>query len=125
MLQDENAQRVCVLHLAEQANFAKYMVVLEGYSRRHLGAMADALVARLKGRRIPEIDHAQVEGRDTDWMVVDAGTVVVHLFLPPVRRQYDLESLWTNMDLNQWVDQPGATDDPLLWVKLDETDSYN
>ena len=52
-------------------------------------------------------------------MVVDAGTVVVHLFLPAVRRHYDIESLWTGMDLNRWLDRPAGTDDPFLWVTLD------
>jgi hypothetical protein len=74
-------------------------------------------VLQLKGRRLSGVARARAEGRDTDWVVVDAGNTVVHMFLPPVRRQYDLESLWTGMDLDEWLAAPGPHDDPLLWVR--------
>lgn len=64
---------------------------------------------QLKRRRIPEIEFAQVEGRDTDWMIVDAGNLVVHFFMPAERAYYDLESLWTSMDPDEWM--PKTTSD--------------
>jgi len=65
-----------------------------------------ASVPQLKRRRIPEIEFAQVEGRDTDWMIVDAGNLVVHFFMPAERAYYDLESLWTSMDPDEWLPKP-------------------
>ncbi|HZT17825.1 MAG TPA: ribosome silencing factor, partial [Dongiaceae bacterium] len=67
-----------------------------GRSARQLGAMADHLTAKLKAQGV---HHIGVEGAATgDWVLIDGGDVIVHLFRPEVRRIYNLEKMW-GMDL--------------------------
>lgn len=68
------------------------MVIASGRSNRHVGALADHLLRALK-----EEGHgnAKVEGlQAADWVLIDAGDVIVHLFRPEVRSFYDLEKMW-------------------------------
>lgn len=69
------------------------MVVASGRSSRHVGAIADQLVEKLKEHGYRDL---RVEGfPQCDWVLVDAGDVVVHLFRPEVRSFYNLEKLWS------------------------------
>ena len=70
------------------------MVVASGRSTRHVAAVADKLVERLK-----EAGHApRAEGREAaDWVLIDAGDVIVHVFRPEVRDFYQLEKMWQTM----------------------------
>jgi ribosome-associated protein len=69
------------------------MVVASGRSSRHVGAIADQLVEKLKERGYRDL---RIEGMpQCDWVLVDAGDVVVHLFRPEVRSFYNLEKLWS------------------------------
>lgn len=69
------------------------MIVASGTSKRHVGAMAEHLLERLKASGIA---RASVEGAtECDWVVIDAGDVVIHLFRPEVRAFYGLERLWS------------------------------
>ena len=73
---------------------ADEMIVASGRSNRHVGAIADQLVEKLKqdGRR-----GIKVEGMpNADWVLVDAGDVIVHIFRPEVRSFYNLEKLWSD-----------------------------
>jgi len=71
---------------------ADYMVIASGRSTRQLHAMADHLQAKLKASGV---QHVGTEGeRVGDWVLVDGGDVVVHLFRPEVRRFYNLEKMW-------------------------------
>lgn len=71
---------------------ADSMVVATGSSRRHLESMAEHLLERLKARGIV---GTIAEGRgQSDWVLIDAGDVIVHLFRDETRRFYDLERLW-------------------------------
>jgi len=68
------------------------MVIATGGSARHLGAMAQHLLERLKANGVRGVRE---EGRAAgDWVLLDAGDVIVHLFRPEVRAYYDLEKLW-------------------------------
>jgi ribosome-associated protein len=68
------------------------MVIASGRSQRQLHAMAEHLQAKLRG---DGVDHVGVEGaRVGDWVLIDGGDVVVHLFRPEVRRFYNLEKMW-------------------------------
>lgn len=76
-----------------KAAIADTMVVASGRSNRHVGAIADQLIEKLKaaGHR-----NLRVEGfPQCDWVLVDAGDVVVHVFRPEVRSFYNLEKLWS------------------------------
>ena len=92
-LDDDKAQDVIVIDLAGKTAVADYMVIASGTSQRHVGAIADHLRDKLKaaGSEAPHI-----EGQDQcDWVVLDAGDVIVHLFRPEVRSFYSLEKLWS------------------------------
>lgn len=81
-----------VIDLAGKTAMADHMVVATGTSQRHLSAMAEKLIQRLKaGGR----DDVRAEGLgDSSWVLIDAGEVIVHLFRAETRSFYDLERLW-------------------------------
>lgn len=92
-LEDAKAEDIIAINLDGKTAIADNMVVASGRSNRHVGAIADQLVDKLKeaGHR-----HIRVEGMDQcDWVLVDAVDVVVHLFRPEVRSFYNLEKLWS------------------------------
>ena len=92
-LEDAKAEDIISINLDGKTAIADNMVVASGRSNRHVGAIADQLVEKLKeaGHR-----HIRVEGMDQcDWVLVDAVDVVVHLFRPEVRSFYNLEKLWS------------------------------
>ena len=85
--------------LDDKSAIADTMVVATGRSTRHVGAIADQLVEKLKeaGRR-----DLKIEGMpQCDWVLVDAGDVVVHIFRPEVRSFYNLEKLWSDHAPNE------------------------
>jgi ribosome-associated protein len=91
-LEDDKAQAISVIDLAGKSTLADYMVIASGTSARHLAAMSDHLVERLKAGGATK---ALVDGKDQgDWVLIDAGDVIVHLFRPEVREFYNLEKLW-------------------------------
>lgn len=72
---------------------ADYMIVASGRSQRHVGAVADQLTKKLKSQGYGK---AHVEGMPhCDWVLIDAGDVIVHVFRPEVREFYNLERLWS------------------------------
>ena len=91
-LDDDQAESPTVIPLADKADFADYMVIASGSSARKVGAMAEHIVEKLKKMGLQDL---RTEGRSTgDWVLIDAGDVVVHLFRPEVRDHYALEKLW-------------------------------
>jgi ribosome-associated protein len=71
---------------------ADFMVIASGRSQRQLGAMADHLMVKLKQLGVSKIG---IEGAGVgDWVLLDGGDIVVHLFRPEVRRFYNLEKMW-------------------------------
>jgi ribosome-associated protein len=92
-LDDEKAQDVVFIDLKDKSSIADGMIVASGRSHRHVGAMADHLLRTLKdaGR-----GRARVEGLPhCDWVLIDAGDVIVHLFRPEVRAFYNIEKIWS------------------------------
>ena len=93
-LDDAKAEQVVTIGLEGKSAIADNMVVASGRSSRHVGAIADQLVEKLKGAGHRNL---RVEGMpQCDWVLVDAGDVVVHLFRPEVRSFYNLEKLWSD-----------------------------
>lgn len=91
-LDSDKAQDVVSINLKGKTAIADYMLVATGTSSRHVNGMAQKLRDRLAtDRKI----KARVEGLETgDWVIVDAGDVIVHLFREEVRAFYNLEKLW-------------------------------
>lgn len=91
-LDDDKAEDIVVIDLAGKTSLADHLVIASGRSRRQVGAMAEHLVRRLKKAGCGTVP---AEGlRYGDWVLVDAGDVVIHLFRPEVRAFYNLEKMW-------------------------------
>ena len=91
-LDDDKAEDVVQIDLRGKSEIADWMVICSGRSSRQVASISDKLVERLKaetGR------GAKVEGKDAgDWVLIDAGDVIVHVFRPEVREFYQLEKMW-------------------------------
>ncbi|MCZ4282319.1 ribosome silencing factor [Kiloniella laminariae] len=106
-LENDKAEDIVVIELAGKSSIADYMVIATGNSNRQVSAMSDHLLRGLKSTGMKSII---AEGKDRgDWVLVDAGDVVVHLFRPEVRAFYNLEKMW-GLELPESV-QPYATQD--------------
>lgn len=91
-LDDDQAIDITKLDLKGKTSIADYMVIASGTSNRHVSAMTDHLLRRIKSSGIKGMS---VEGASqADWVLIDAGDVLVHLFRPEVREFYKLEKLW-------------------------------
>lgn len=93
-LDGDKAEQIETIDLRGQTDFADYMIVATGTSTRHVGALAEKIQERLKARGYGNV---RAEGlADCNWVVVDAGDVVVHIFRPEVRAYYNIEKMWRN-----------------------------
>ncbi|MBT7769605.1 MAG: ribosome silencing factor [Rhodospirillales bacterium] len=91
-LDDDKAIDVVVINLTGKTEIADFMVVASGTSNRQVGAMADHLRDTIKQSGH---DSVAVEGNaQCDWVLIDAGDIIVHLFRPEVREFYGLEKMW-------------------------------
>ena len=91
-MDDDKAEDVLVIPLMGKSDMADFMVVATGTSQRHVGALAQHLRERIKATKSRD---AQIEGEGPcDWVLVDAGDVIVHLFRAETRAFYALEKLW-------------------------------
>jgi len=91
-LEDSKSEDIDTIDIAGKSPLGDYMVVASGRSHRHVGAIAEHLVTDLKqagGKGI------RVEGqRNCDWVLIDGGDVIVHVFRPEVRDFYGIEKMW-------------------------------
>ncbi len=91
-LDDGKAEAVVVVDLRGKTSFADYMVIASGTSTRQVQALAQRLDQRLSALKPPRL---ALEGMaKCDWVLIDAGDVIIHLFRPEVRAFYNLEKMW-------------------------------
>ena len=91
-LDDDQAQEVISIPLEGKSTIADHMVIASGRSTRQVAAMAQKLAERIKHAGLGPV---RLEGLPAaDWVLVDAGDVVIHLFRPEVRSFYNLERMW-------------------------------
>ena len=91
-LDDDKAEEIIAIDLRGKSEMADHMVIASGRSSRQVASISDNLVERLKARFGV---LCKVEGKDAgDWVLIDAGDVIVHVFRPEVRAFYQLEKLW-------------------------------
>jgi ribosome-associated protein len=91
-LEDDKAENVVTLDLAGKAAFCDRMVIATGLADRQIAAMAQHLSEKLHKAGLSRV---QVEGAGgADWMLIDAGDIIVHLFKPEARTMYGLERMW-------------------------------
>jgi len=92
-LAEDAAEDVIDIPLAGKSEMADHMVVASGRSSRHVGALAEKMADRIK---TASGMLCRSEGKEMgDWVLVDCGDVIVHIFRPEVREFYDLEKLWS------------------------------
>jgi len=90
-LDDMKAEDIITINLKGKSSISDYMVVSSGRSQRHVGSVADRVVEDLHKAGVA----ARLEGvPHCDWVLIDAGDVVVHVFRPEVRAFYNLEKMW-------------------------------
>ncbi len=91
-LTEDKAEDVVQIDLRGRTQIGDYMVVASGRSTRQVSALAEKLVERLKQDAGV---LSKIEGKDTgDWVLIDAGDVIVHIFRPEVREFYQIEKMW-------------------------------
>jgi ribosome-associated protein len=93
-LDDDKAEDVVVINLAGKTDIADYMVIANGRSQRQVGTMADHLQRKLKAKGLKGIAAEGVPA--CDWVLIDAGDVIVHLFRPEFRNFYKLDKMWAD-----------------------------
>ncbi|MEO0694399.1 MAG: ribosome silencing factor [Pseudomonadota bacterium] len=91
-LDDDKAEDVVVIDLSGKSEMADHMVICSGRSSRQVAAISEKLIDRLK-QEFGVL--SKVEGKDTgDWVLIDTGDAIVHVFRPEVREFYQLEKMW-------------------------------
>src|SRR6185312_6339486 len=91
-LEDSKAENIVSIDLHGKSSLADHMVVASGRSHRHVAAVADHLIKALKdaGLGAPRIEGLAA----ADWVLIDSGDIIVHVFRPEVRDFYNLEKMW-------------------------------
>ena len=95
-LDDSKAEDVVTIDLRGRSPLADYMVIASGGSQRHVSALADHLLYAMKDCNKGQ---TRVEGlSECDWVLIDLGDIIVHLFRPETREFYNLEKMWNTSD---------------------------
>lgn len=93
LLDEAKAEETVSIDLKGKSSLADQMVVTQGRSNRHVASIADRIVQGLKDAGVGK---PRVEGMNTaDWVLIDAGDVILHIFRPEVRAFYNLEKMWS------------------------------
>jgi ribosome-associated protein len=98
-LDDSKAEEVVAIDLRTKSALADHMVIASGRSNRHVSAVADHLIRDLKeaGHGNPKVEGLQ----NGDWVLIDAGDIIVHIFRPEVRSFYNIEKMWSIVDTGE------------------------
>ncbi|WP_429137611.1 ribosome silencing factor [Bartonella heixiaziensis] len=97
-LEDTKAEDIVSIDIQGRSSLADYMVIASGSSQRHVSSVADHLLCAWKDSGY---GRASVEGlAGGDWILIDTGDIIVHIFRPEVRLFYNLEKMWLAPDLN-------------------------
>ena len=95
ILNDNKAIEVKSINLKGKTSIADFMIIASGNSSRHIQALSEILVNKLKEKGI---NNCRLEGRHSnDWKLIDVTDVIVHIFHPEKRKFYDLEKMWSEL----------------------------
>ena len=101
VLSDNKAKNITKINLEKKSSIADFMIVCSGTSNRHVISLSNYLVEALKKENLNTLN---VEGiRNGDWVLVDAGDIIVHLFRSEVREYYGLEKMWAEEEINSYI----------------------
>jgi ribosome-associated protein len=97
-LDEAKAEAIVTIDLAGKSSIGDFMVIATGRSDRHVGSIADQLSRKLKEQGLGRV---RVEGLEAcDWVLIDTGDIIIHVFREEVRAFYNLEKMWS-------ADRPG------------------
>tara|TARA_A100001011_G_scaffold148935_1_gene157067 strand:- start:1045 stop:1395 length:351 start_codon:yes stop_codon:yes gene_type:complete len=101
VLLDNKAKDIIKIDLKNKSSIAEFMIICSGSSNRHVISLSNYLVEALKKENLKTLN---VEGkRNGDWVLVDAGDVIIHLFRNEVREYYGLEKMWSTDEINSYL----------------------
>ena len=87
------------INLRNKTSIADFMIIASGNSSRHVQALSEILLEKLKKRGI---ENCRLEGRSSnDWKLIDALDIIIHIFHPEKRKFYDLERMWSELIPNE------------------------
>jgi ribosome-associated protein len=92
-LDEAKAEDIVTIDLAGKSSIGDFMVIASGRSDRHVGAIAEQVQKKLKEKGLGRV---RIEGLEAcDWVLIDTGDIIVHVFRPEVREFYNLEKMWS------------------------------
>ena len=95
ILNDNKAEEIKSINLKDKTSFADFMIIASGNSSKHIQALSEILIDKLKKKGI---DNCRLEGRDSsDWKLIDAIDIIIHIFHPEKRKFYNLEGMWSEL----------------------------
>jgi len=95
ILNDNKAMEVQSINLKNKTSIADFMIIASGNSSRHIQALSEIILDKLKKRGI---ENCRLEGRNSnDWKLIDAVDIIIHIFHPEKRKFYDLERMWSEL----------------------------
>ena len=95
ILTDNKASEIKSINLKDKTSIADFMIVASGNSSRHIQALSEILLDKLKKIGI---DNCKLEGRNSnEWKLIDANDIIIHIFHPEKRKFYDLEKMWSEL----------------------------
>lgn len=98
-LEDSKSEDIVTINIAGKSALGDYMVVVSGRSNRHVLAIADHLTSDIKSEGF---GNPRVEGLEAgDWVLIDTGDIIVHVFRPEIREFYSIEKMWAAPDLEE------------------------
>ena len=101
VLSDNKAKDIIKIDLEKKSSIADFMIICSGTSNRHVISLSNYLVEALKKENLNTLN---VEGiRNGDWVLVDAGDIIIHLFRSEVREYYGLEKMWAGEEINSYI----------------------
>ena len=101
VLSDNKAKDITKINLEKKSSIADFMIICSGTSNRHVISLSNYLVEALKKQNLNTLN---VEGiRSGDWVLVDAGDIIIHLFRNEVREYYGLEKMWAGEEINSYI----------------------
>ena len=98
-LDDSKAENITTINLQGKSSLGDYMVIASGRSHRHVAALAEHVITALKdgGFGAPRVEGMA----GADWVLIDTGDIIVHVFRPEVREFYNIEKMWQAPDLDE------------------------
>ena len=94
-LDTNKAENIVSISLKDKSSIADYMIIASGTSSRHIQALSEQVLEKLKNNGVNE---SKIEGKDsTEWKLVDGIDLIVHIFHPEKRKFYELEKIWSEL----------------------------